>query len=381
MATQSVDWAALEVLAGPRATDVVRELLIDGSSPVIDPHIVAVQADVPLEEAITLLDALVSAGALSRTASFRCPAEDCGQTLDRAEVEVGECPHCGAVFQQLGTPPSSSVEYRIEGEVSRGVPWLLAVHGFNTVGPWQEEFSWRVANKYYRRAPVLNYKFGLVRLGVLARWRHRQLAAQLGQRIRSAQTFARSSGIDRPPDLILHSFGTLLFATLLELPAFDDLTFGRVILTGSIVRPDFDWGAYVRDGRIDVLLNHCGQRDIAVRVALAAIPESGPSGYRGFDDRSVLNVAADTYGHGTFFDSKALADNLGDEGLWDRFLRYPKRSLTSVGEGFWAPRPWATLPRILWTFIRWIVIILAVAAAAAAVLSLIRVATRYLLGV
>lgn len=380
MATQSVDWAALEALAGPRATDVVRELLIDGSSPVIDPYIIAVEADVPQEEAIALLDALVSAGALTRTASFRCPAEGCGQTLDRAEAEIGECPHCGAVFRQLGAPPISSVEYRIEGEVSRGVPWLLAVHGFNTVGPWQEEFSWRVANKYYRRAPVLNYKFGLVRLGVLGRWRHRHLAAQLGERIRSAQNFARSSNIDRPPDLILHSFGTLLFATLLELPAFGDLRFGRVILTGSIVRPDYNWKVHLRDGRIDALLNHCGRRDIAVRSAVLPIPESGPSGYRGFDDPSVLNIVAETYGHGTFFDAEALATNLGDDGLWDRFLRYPKRSLDSVGETFAVTSQWKTLPRVCWTILRWTVVSLTITIVGGVVLALCWASGRLLFG-
>jgi hypothetical protein len=350
-----VDWPVVEARFTANLVDAMKEKLIDGTSSSVDAQLLALETGASEDDATELLNLLAGLAALKKRVVLRCPVETCGHILDSSEASTGECSQCGTVFQREGLKPTETVEFRIEGEVSRGVSWLVAVHGFNTVGEWQEEFSWRIAHKYRRRAPVLNYKFGLVRPGVLFRWRHRQLAAQLGKRINAAGAFAAQDGLTDPPDLILHSFGTLLFVTMLAMKEFNDLRFGRVILSGSIVRPDFDWRQYLDTGRIDAILNHCGQQDWPVQIAILPIPESGPSGHSGFNDAAVLNVLSQGYGHGTFWEQPALKVNLARGGLWDRFLRYPGRSLRSIGSTFERETPWEPLPQGFWFILRWAV--------------------------
>lgn len=377
-----VDWSTIETRFPVGLVEAIKEKLVDGTSSSVDPQLLALETGADENEAIELLDLLAGVAALKRRVVLRCPVETCGHILDSSEVSAGECSQCGTVFQREGFKPTETVEFRIEGEVSRGVSWLVAVHGFNTVGEWQEEFSWRVAHKYRRRAPVLNYKFGLVRPGVLFRWRHRQLAAQLGRRIIAATSFAAEERLTDPPDLVLHSFGTLLFVTMLAMKEFDELRFGRVILSGSIVRPDFDWRPYLEAGRMDAVLNHCGQRDWPVQIAILPIPESGPSGHAGFNDPTVLNVLSRDYGHGTFWEQPALKVNLSRGGLWDRFLRYPGRSLHRIGNTFHRDMAWSTWPRWMWTIGRWsaLAVLLLVAAGiiAALVFGLCAVASAML---
>ena len=354
---QQLTWDDVERIAGRAAMDAVMGVVESGSSAIVDPLLIATETSASAEEVSLLLERLSELGVLKKVLAFTCPNPQCKHPLAPSDVEMGECSNCGTTFKQIGKPPVETSQYRTSGAISRGVPWLFAVHGFNTVGEWQEEFSWRIANKYRRRAPVLNYKFGLVRISVLFRWRHRQLARQLGRQIKLAQAFATEGGIAEPPDVVLHSFGTLLFTTLLSLEEFKDLTFGRVLLAGSIVRPDFDWGAHQQKGRIGAVLNHCGLRDWPVQIAVFAIPESGPSGHRGFDAPTVLNVRAEKYGHGTFFDRWALTENLVGDGLWDRFLRYPETSLATGIATFVPSSAWWTLPRPAWTALRWAAIL------------------------
>jgi hypothetical protein len=100
---------------------------------------------------------------------------------------------CRTDFRETGDNPVKGFVYRGSMTISRSVPWLIAIHGFNTRGPWQEEFSWRIATRFKYHAPVLIYKYGLVRFGVLFRSRHGVLARQLSQRIRKAVAYASSN--------------------------------------------------------------------------------------------------------------------------------------------------------------------------------------------
>jgi hypothetical protein len=256
--------------------------------------------------------------------------------------------------------------YRSLMAVSRSVPWLIAVHGFNTRGPWQEEFSWRVANRFKHHAPVLIYKYGLVRFGVLFRWRHRALARELSQRIRKAVAHARKNQIEEPPDIIIHSFGSQLFRLVLEMPEFSDLQFGRVIAVGSVIRPDFDWSSYVRRGRIEAVLCQCGEKDGAVPFAQFLIPDTGPGARHGFKDPVAINVLNNEYGHSTAFTEGELARNLDRGGPWDRFLREPIETFADPTK--FQPSAWSPAPAPIRAFTRWLAILLFSTTALAAVL-------------
>lgn len=269
------------------------------------------------------LETLANAGRVQRAEAWICPVERCGRAMSDEERLTGVCPYCETDFRETGDEPFARTVYRVPGELSRDIEWMVVVHGMNTFGPWQEDLSWRLSNKLRYSAPVLIYKYGMVRLSVLLRFRHRQLVHALGRRLRRAAHFAAEFRRKRAPDVILHSFGTLLFARLLEDPQFADLKFGRVILAGSIVRPDHRWAHFVDSGRVEAVLNHCGDRDKIVELADAFIPGSGPSGRRGFLDEAVFSLVAAGYDHSTFFEPQGLDESLAPGGLWDRFLRLP----------------------------------------------------------
>jgi hypothetical protein len=154
-------------------------------------------------------------------------------------------------------------------------------------------------------------------------------------------------------------YGTLLFARLLVDARFKDLRFGRVILAGSIVAPNYDWAQHVTSGRIEQVVNHCGDRDAVVRSAQYFIPHSGPSGRCGFIDKTVHNVRAEGYGHGTFFDTEQMRTNLAPGGVWDRFLTYPPDSLANDDAMIAGPAKWS--PGKVAVFVRFALKLLAVA--------------------
>jgi hypothetical protein len=255
--------------------------------------------------------------------------------LEQFDLDNALCPSCELDFAETSDPLSETI-FLVYGEKSREIPWLVAIHGFKTPGEWQQDFSWLLATRFKHRAPVLIHKFSYLTYGVLFRWKHRDLARELDRRLRWAINRAQESGIVDPPDIVAHSFGSLLFARLLNRKESADLKFGRVILAGAIVRPDYDWSRHLRSGKFEALLNHCSRMDTVVNYAQWFIPDSGPSGQVGFQDRNVLNVREENFDHGTSFEPETMIVSLEEGGSWDRFLRLP---LASLGEGLNTYRP------------------------------------------
>ncbi|MET2832811.1 hypothetical protein [Mesorhizobium shangrilense] len=146
----------------------------------------------------------------------------------------------------------------------------------------EDRIRWRCATKLKYSAPVLIFKYGLIRFSVLPRWQHRTLARQLGTTIRTGIAHARASRIPEPPDVVIHSLGSQLFVQLLALPEFDDLQFDRVIAAGSVGRPDYIWSQRIEQGRIEAVFNHCGGSDWAVPFG------TGPGARHGFSDAAAI---------------------------------------------------------------------------------------------
>lgn len=337
----------LRTTFGNGAVETLLARIAEGKTPELD--LVLFAAELGFDEAKTreFLDASTVAGLAKLREVPLCP--NCGRQLDE-EVAAGEqCPFCEEAFVDHGGVVRRIV-YRLDVRKTRDIAWVIAIHGFNTRGTWQQEFSWRIATKLKYSAPVLIYKYGLIRFSVLARWRHRALARQLGVTIRAAFEHARANRIPEPPDVILHSFGSQLFVQLLALPEFDDLCFGRVISAGSVIRPNYDWLERIKQGRIEAVLNHCGGKDLAVPFAQFFIPGTGPGARHGFSDVAAINVMNLDYCHSSCFDIAELEANLADSGLWVRFLRRPPESFADEAQRF-HPGPW----RPVWRPIRGLV--------------------------
>jgi len=347
---------------GDKAVDALVAQLRSGEAPEIDPLLFGAKlagAGIVVEVK-SLLDAASEAGLVARVSIWQCPEPSCRRLIDSDAVANRHCPYCGTDYRETGDDPVEAVVYRGSTAISRSVPWLIAVHGFNTRGPWQEDFSWRIANRFKYHAPVVIYKYGLVRLGVLFRWRHRMLARRLVQQIRKAITHARENQIEEPPDIVIHSFGSQLFRLVLDFADCSDLRFGRVIAVGSVIRPDFDWSSYIRDGRIEAVLDQCGGSDWAVPFAQFTIPGTGPGGRHGFTDPAVINVRNGEYGHSTAFTEVELARNLAHGGLWDRFLREPLATFSDPTR--FVPNAWSPAHGLIRWLLRAFVVVLLSAA-------------------
>lgn len=325
----------------------LKALIADGGLPELDPVELALNGKQgwTIERLTAALETLTAEGALTRADKRLCPVQTCRRPISGEDIAAHRCPHCTTDFRTLDDPePVVRAVYRHAGPLSRDLQWAVVIHGMNTYGPWQEEFSWRLALKLRYSAPVLIYKYGKYRIGVLFRFAHKATIRRLGRRIAASMAFAQASNRQRPPDVILHSFATLLFAKLLDEPAFRHLQFGRVILAGSIVRPDYPWRRHLDDGRVEAILNHCGSRDRIVDLAAFAIPDTGPSGRVGFADPAVLNVRAEGYGHSTLFEDRGLGESLAPDGLWDRFLRIPLSTLEAARMNAASATAWRPLP-------------------------------------
>jgi len=289
-------------------------------------------------------DEIVASGEAKRLEAFRCPMHECNRVLSPAGAPYSTCPYCHADYQEEGVEVAVEHFYRLIGETSRDLRWMIVIHGMNSRAAWQEEFSWQIANRLRYSAPVLIYKYGWATVDVLVKWQHRRLATRLGERIRIAIQQATESERPGIPDIIAHSFGTRLFSLILEDPAFQDLQFGRVITAGSIIRPDFPWHQYISGGRIEAVLNHVAAKDKAVPFAQLAIPGAGPGGKVGYAGAAVINVRDSDFGHSDFFEPENLRALIADGGLWHSFLTHPLAHFRPEGvfkpDRIWKPAWW-----------------------------------------
>ncbi len=263
----------------------------------------------------------------------------CGTNLSKDDLEVGACPTDGAELRQEDIDQTEL--FVRDAPPSRDVPWVLCVHGMNTRGPWQEALSWRIATAYYRSLPVHIYKYGRVEFGVLFRRRQRKMADALAATITRLAGEPQGSRLGPRPDVVAHSFGTWMIGHALV--RHPELRVGRVILVASILRPDFPWRTLVERGQVDAILCHRGGRDLPVRLAAYVIPDSGPSGFRGFDPGApVIDRLEPTFSHSSFFDAKRLHEMFVNH--WQRFLRDPATDQTVTPgspDTHWKPPPGA----------------------------------------
>jgi hypothetical protein len=285
-----IDWLALQSRYSLRLVQEARRLVRSGGAVAVRPQELATSAGAPIDHAVALLVDFVSAGVASAEHLLRCM--ECGADLASEQVQEHECQ------QNPGARPVVEEQvFWLRLPKTRDVKWLVAVHGMNTHGAWQEEFSWVVQIVYGYSIPTFIFKYGRILLSPFLDWRQEKYVDEFANRLLAKASEVHSLMENAPPDILAHSFGTWIVARALE--KHEALRYGRVILTGSIVRPDFDWGRYVAAERVESVLCHRASRDIWVRVAPFSVPRSGPSGIVGFGGQhpAVHEILSQQYHH------------------------------------------------------------------------------------
>jgi hypothetical protein len=313
----------------------------------------------PERTAVELLDRVTDDGWLERRHRRRCP--NCNFEVSEDEALLSVCPECGEAYSQHGGVTVETIYIRNLAP-SRTVDWVVAIHGMNTKGAWQEAFSWHLSTTWGRSVPVAVYKYGIIVAGVVMAWRRSQLEDRLRNKLAILCHEAVKQGFSGKPDVIAHSFGTWLVGHLLEKELMRDsdeqLKFGRIILTGCILRPDFNWGRIKDAGLVEEVVNHWGSKDAIVPLAHATIWDSGPSGRRGFDGKQVLNIRAEGCGHsGLFSIEKRVLNGKSSQGhtgaagemshleysykrYWRPFLTLPESELGGLPDQRDPKEPW-----------------------------------------
>lgn len=283
-------------------------------------------------------------------------------SMTREDVRRGMeyiCPYCDHPFRDNSAPDDHCCEanaYILVPEEdfttktyfyrnslpSRDIRWVVVIHGMNTRGPWQEEFAWGLSQTFGHTIPQYIYKYGLLRIGVLRKRVQRHEVLELAEKLRRLSECLTGVYAGTRPDIIAHSFGTWLIHRVLK--DNPDIRIGRLILLGSIVRPDFDWQELVDRGQVEYILNHCAGLDEWVPWSHFCIPDSGPGGQKGFAARNLLNICSAEFKHDEFFTQDHMRGAFSKDGVWRRFLTRPAPNLPdSFPESFQAS-VWSASP-------------------------------------
>src|SRR5579863_4112407 len=250
MTHSQIDWERLERSHDAALIEALKSLFASGGPFEVSADTLASETNRSEEEAENLLR---SVSPLKPKSVLQCP--NCRFVLSNEEAQAETCANCHQQFVEYGGVRTKKV-FVFDAPRTRDVAWVLALHGMNTRGAWQEEFNWRVSTAYGRSVPVAIYKYGLVRPGAIWRPSLDRKVNKLIAKIQVLAGDAGGNGFAGRPDIVAHSLGTWLIGHALQ--QYPSLKVGRVILTGSILRPDFDWGKLLVRGQVEAVLNHYG---------------------------------------------------------------------------------------------------------------------------
>lgn len=159
-------------------------------------------------------------------------------------------------------------------------PVVVSIHGIRTTGRWQKELTDELVQRGFRHIP-LDYGY-FPAISLLLPWSRRRKVRWL------LEYYDRElSDLAEPPSVVAHSYGTYLLAEAMLANSL--MRFDRIILCGSIVRPDYPWSTVLVDrNQARMVLHETGGRDFWAKVVAWAVSDAGSSGVGGFQDRARL---------------------------------------------------------------------------------------------
>jgi pimeloyl-ACP methyl ester carboxylesterase len=240
-----------------------------------------------------------------------------------------------------GAGPASSVDAATASVQERSPQVVLIVTGMGMRGDLEDNLRYRVGRMFVPSVPVLVHHYGVARSGSLFRRCQKAATRRLATRLRELQEAETDGQESRLPDVVAHSFGSWLVGQALR--QNPDLRVGRIIMAGSVLRPDFDWHTIIENGQAEAVLNHYGSHDLWAFVSEFFIPDSGPAGFRGCADcPGVFNRREPRFRHLTFFQDRHI--DAVHRTLWRPFLTSSADELAGLvrpgSPRSWRPRPW-----------------------------------------
>jgi len=179
---------------------------------------------------------------------------------------------------------------------------LLSIHGIRTLGLWQRLLSEELQQEQYVHQPFTFGYFPIYRflLGPARRKVVEDFHEWYITQCRAFEPDERRRAVRRP-SIVAHSFGSYVVGACLS--KYRDVVFDKLILCGSILPVDFDWGELLGRNQIWRVRNEFGLQDIWARLVRRIVPGTGPSGWRGFAYNSpcVQQERFDYHRHSDYF--------------------------------------------------------------------------------
>lgn len=336
----------------------IRELVLDAEVSEIKPRKISSASGIAEENVIEFLNLLSMEESIILTKHrFVCPF--CGEYVLTGDSY--EDHYCDSKSDIVDISELTREKYYLlDADPGRDIRWAVVIHGMNTRGSWQEDLVWRLSNLYRYSIPVYVYEYGLVRIGVTLGFLQRLKVKKLVKQLRNISRIADHQNPGRRPDVIAHSFGTWLISHALK--EHPELRIGRLILLGSIVRPDFDWKKLLDNEQVEGILNHTAGKDIPVKISQLFIPDSGPGGEVGFLSEEVINIKSPEFGHSGYFKNDRTTTYFSADGVWARFLQRPLANLPYSFDDQFICTDWKPIWCIFRVFVRYLTLASLVAA-------------------
>jgi hypothetical protein len=177
-------------------------------------------------------------------------------------------------------------------------PLIVSIHGIRTDGRWQKLFAAALSGSPAKSEPFDYGRYGLLKFltppfnnQMIDRFYHWYAST-----IKSCSSVDLNR-YDRRPSVVAHSLGSWIIGNAML--KFEDVRFDKLILAGSILPRDFDWGRLFARDQVASVRNECGQKDPWPAWAGRLVARAGTGGASGFDwfGTAVQNVTCDWFGH------------------------------------------------------------------------------------
>lgn len=177
-------------------------------------------------------------------------------------------------------------------------PMVISLHGIRTAGRWQKDFA-AVMSADGMYAESFNYgSYGVGRF-LIPGCNQRKVDAfyrWYGEKVKSCREVELEC-YDRRPSVVAHSFGTWIVGQAML--KFEDIRFDKMVLAGSVLPRDFDWGTVFARDQVALVRNECGQKDPWPGWAKRLVAGTGTAGCEGFEwwNSMVENHRCEFFGH------------------------------------------------------------------------------------
>ena len=167
----------------------------------------------------------------------------------------------------------------LEDKLNRKEKVILSVHGIRTYGAWQSRLrSW--IEESFPGWGVLDYKYGFFTIpSFFLPW------ARLIEIKKFKSHLLKLMEAEGAKDFVIfcHSFGTYIVVHAIQqlLQEGERLRIDKLVLAGSVLDCDFDWGPIFKLSGTNVV-NECGSKDNILWLSEALVPGTGMAGRRGF---------------------------------------------------------------------------------------------------